>query len=61
MLSDWPIYLIGLHMIGQLNMTERLHDISSNRMLQHQSIREKIQSPSYFNYIVIKTYFTSNN
>jgi len=31
MLSDWSIYLIVLHMIGQ--MTERLHDMTSNRML----------------------------
>jgi hypothetical protein len=31
MLSDWLIYLIVLHMIEQ--MTERLHDMTSNRML----------------------------
>ena len=61
MLSDWSIYLIVLHMIGQ--MTERLHDMTSNRMLLDVRVSPKktIQQTSYFNYIVIKTYFTNNN
>ena len=48
-------------MIGQ--MTERLHDMTSNRMLLDVRVSPKktIQQTSYFNYIVIKTYFTNNN
>ena len=33
LLTDWSIYLSVLHMIGQLEMNDRLHDTTSNRIL----------------------------
>jgi hypothetical protein len=38
LLTDWSIYLSVLHMIGQLEMNDRLHDTTSNRILLDANI-----------------------